>query len=71
VQDLAVTRVIALAAFIWTYFGLALGRIPGLRVDRTGVAIIGAAMVVTGVIPWEHAVAAVGAPTLALADAVK
>ncbi len=35
VHDLAVTRVIALAAFIWTYFGLALGHLPGLRVDRT------------------------------------
>jgi Na+/H+ antiporter NhaD/arsenite permease-like protein len=67
VHDVAITRVIALAAFIWTYFGLALGRIPGLRVDRTGVAIIGAAaMVVTGVIPWEHAVAAVDAHTLVL-----
>ena len=65
--ELALHRAIALAAFLWTYLGLALGRIPGLRVDRTGVAIIGAAaMVVTGVIPWERAVAAVDAHTLAL-----
>ncbi len=41
VSDVAVGCAIALAAFMWTYFGLALGRIPGFRVDRTGVAIIG------------------------------
>src|SRR5262245_24471176 len=65
--DFAPHRAIALAAFLWTYLGLGLGRIPGLRVDRTGVAIIGAAvMVVTGVIPWDRAVAAVDAHTLAL-----
>jgi Na+/H+ antiporter NhaD/arsenite permease-like protein len=65
--ELAPHRAIALAAFLWTYLGLALGRIPGLRVDRTGVAIIGAAvMVVAGVIPWDAAVAAVDAHTLAL-----
>jgi Na+/H+ antiporter NhaD/arsenite permease-like protein len=47
--------------------GLALGRVPGFRVDRTGVAIIGAAvMVVTGVIPWDRAVASVDANTLVL-----
>jgi Na+/H+ antiporter NhaD/arsenite permease-like protein len=66
-HGVALGPVIALAAFIWTYVGLALGRIPGFRVDRTGVAIIGAAvMVVTGVLPWDRAVAAVDAHTLAL-----
>jgi len=34
-----------------SYLGLTLGRVPGFRVDRTGAAIIGAAlMVVTGVL---------------------
>ena len=33
---------IALAAFVASYVGLALGRVPGFRIDRTGVAIIGA-----------------------------
>jgi Na+/H+ antiporter NhaD/arsenite permease-like protein len=65
--DLALPRVIALAAFLWTYVGLTLGRVPGLRVDRTGIAIVGAAaMVVAGVIPWDRAVAAVDTHTLAL-----
>ena len=57
----------AIVAFLGTYFGLALGRLPGFRVDRTGVAIIGAAaMVVGGVVPWDKAVAAVDAHTLVL-----
>ena len=60
-------RLIALAVFVGTYVGLGIGRLPGFRVDRTGVAIIGAAvMVVTGVIPWDRAVAAVDAHTLVL-----
>ena len=37
----ALERLIALVALGGTYLGLALGRLPFLRVDRTGVAIIG------------------------------
>ena len=62
-----VHRLIAVVAFAGTYLGLALGRLPFLRVDRTGVAIIGGAIVVvTGVVPWDRAVAAVDAHTLVL-----
>src|SRR3989454_12102371 len=62
-----VSRAIAVAAFVASYVGLALGRVPGFRIDRTGVAIIGAAvMVVSGAVPWADAVAAVDAPTLVL-----
>jgi Na+/H+ antiporter NhaD/arsenite permease-like protein len=65
--ELALARVVAVAAFLWTYVGLTLGRVPGFRIDRTGIAIIGAvAMVATGVIPWNAAVAAVDTHTLAL-----
>src|SRR5262249_4211306 len=60
-------RALALATFVASYVGLGLGRVPGLRVDRTGVAIIGAAvMVVSGAVPWADAVVAVDAPTLVL-----
>jgi Na+/H+ antiporter NhaD/arsenite permease-like protein len=60
-------RLIALAVFVGTYAGLGAGHLPPFRVDRTGIAIIGAAaMVVTGVLPWERAVAAVDAHTLVL-----
>jgi len=65
--ELYLDRLIALVAFVGTYLGLALGRLPFFRVDRTGVAIIGGALVVvTGVLPWEKAVAAVDAHTLVL-----
>jgi Na+/H+ antiporter NhaD/arsenite permease-like protein len=61
------SHLIALVVFSGTYVGLALGRLPLFRVDRTGVAIIGAvAMVAGGVIPWDEAVAAVDVHTLAL-----
>ena len=57
----------ALAIFATAYVGLSLGRLPPFRVDRTGVAIIGAtAMVVSGVMDWGAAVASVDAPTLVL-----
>ena len=60
-------RLIAIVAFAGTYLGLALGRLPFFRVDRTGVAIIGGAVVVvTGVVPWDQAVAAVDAHTIVL-----
>jgi Na+/H+ antiporter NhaD/arsenite permease-like protein len=50
-----------------TYLGLALGRVPGFRIDRTGMAIVGAAAAVaTGAIAWDRAVAAVDAHTLIL-----
>jgi Na+/H+ antiporter NhaD/arsenite permease-like protein len=65
--ELYLERLIALVALVGTYLGLALGRLPFFRVDRTGVAIIGGALVVvTGVLPWEKAVAAVDAHTLVL-----
>src|SRR5207249_5010488 len=58
---------IAVAAFVASYVGLGLGRVPPFRVDRTGVAIIGATlMVVSGALPWPDAVAAVDAPTRGL-----
>jgi len=66
-QDVLGVRLLALGVFAGAYVGLSLGRLPPFRVDRTGVAIIGAvAMVVTGVIDWNGAVASVDASTLAL-----
>ncbi len=65
--DVTQTRLVALLVFAGTYLGLAIGHLPGFRVDRTGVAIIGAAvMVVAGVVPWNRAVAAVDTHTLVL-----
>ena len=51
--------------FAATYVGMALGRFPGLRVDRTGIAVIGAiAVFFTGVTPPEALAGAIDFPTL-------
>ncbi|MDB5389236.1 MAG: anion transporter [Planctomycetaceae bacterium] len=43
--------------FIATYAGLALGSVPGLRMDRTGIALVGATlMMATGVLDLNQAV---------------
>jgi Na+/H+ antiporter NhaD/arsenite permease-like protein len=53
--------------FLATYAVVAIGRAPGLRVDRTGAALVGATlMVVTGAIGFDDAVKAVDFRTLVL-----
>jgi Na+/H+ antiporter NhaD/arsenite permease-like protein len=47
------------ALFTLTYAGLAWGRVPGLRMDRAGIALVGAAlMLVTGLLTFDEAVSA-------------
>ena len=59
--------VLPLVLFLVTYLGIALGRIPPLKLDRTGFAVLGAvAFLATGAISVEEAKAAVDAPTLAV-----
>jgi Na+/H+ antiporter NhaD/arsenite permease-like protein len=58
---------VAFGVFAGAYLGLSLGRLPPFRIDRAGVAIVGAvAMVASGALPWSAALAAVDANTLAL-----
>jgi Na+/H+ antiporter NhaD/arsenite permease-like protein len=46
-----------LVLFALTYAGLALGKVPGLRMDRVGIALVGATlMLVSGVFTLEPAV---------------
>lgn len=53
--------------FLTTYMGVALGRIPGLMLDRTGIALLGAiAMIVAGTMSFPQAVQAVDLPTIVL-----
>jgi Na+/H+ antiporter NhaD/arsenite permease-like protein len=67
VRPLALQHAVTLAIFATAYVGLGLGRLPGLRVDRTGVAIVGAAaLVVGGLVSWDVAVRSVDAHTLVL-----
>jgi len=63
----ALNHAVTLAIFTAAYVALGLGRVPGLRVDRTGVAIVGAAaMVLSGGLGWDDAVRSVDAHTLVL-----
>ncbi len=56
-----------LAIFLGTYLVLALGRVPGWRVDRAGAAVIGASlMVASGSIGFQEALQAVDWPTIVL-----
>lgn len=51
--------------FALTYLGMALGRFPGLRIDRTGIAVIAAiALFVIGAVPGNRIVPAIDFPTL-------
>jgi Na+/H+ antiporter NhaD/arsenite permease-like protein len=55
------------AVFVLTYLGMALGRVPGLRLDRTGIAILGLVVLLgSGAVRVEDIGRAVDAPTLLL-----
>ncbi|MBX6313921.1 MAG: anion transporter [Isosphaeraceae bacterium] len=50
-----------------TYLGLAIGRVPGLRIDRAGIALVGAAAMLSGgVLDLAEATRAVDGATLML-----
>ena len=54
-----------LAVFLAVYIGMALGRWPWLRIDRTGIALLGAiALVAAGAVGGTDAALAVDIPTL-------
>lgn len=58
---------VVLAVFGLVYLGMVLGGLPGLAIDRTGVALLGAiALLASGRLDPEEAVAAVDVPTVAL-----
>ena len=53
--------------FSLTYLGLALGRVPWLRMNRAGIALVGAAlMIVTGILPFPEAVRSVNYEAIVL-----
>lgn len=56
-----------IAAFVFVYAGLILGGIPGLRIDRTGIAVLGAIfLLATGAVSEREALLSIDFPTLAL-----
>jgi Na+/H+ antiporter NhaD/arsenite permease-like protein len=55
------------AVFVLVYLGMILGGLPFLKLDRTGVALLGAiALVATGAVTEEEARGAIHLPTLSL-----
>lgn len=60
-------QVAAGAIFVSSYVGLAMGKIPGLAIDRAGVALVGAClMVAAGALPLEDAYKAIDLDTVTL-----
>ncbi len=58
---------VILFVFLGVYLGMVLGRIPGLALDRTGVALLGAiALLALGKVELEEAWTAIDVPTIAL-----
>jgi len=58
---------IILAAFLVTYLGMALGRLPGLTLDRAGIALVAAILLVAGgALPAENALGLIDFPTLVI-----
>jgi len=53
--------------FVGSYIALAIGRIPGLSIDRAGIALVGAGlMVASGALPLEDAYKAIDLDTITL-----
>src|SRR5712691_3361969 len=60
-------RFTAIAIFVGSYLALAIGRVPGLSIDRAGIALVGAGlMIASGALPLEDAYKAVDLDTLTL-----
>jgi Na+/H+ antiporter NhaD/arsenite permease-like protein len=60
-------RIAAAVIFAGSYLALAIGRIPGLSIDRAGIALVGASlMVASGALPLEDAYRAVDLDTITL-----
>ena len=60
-------RLAAAVTFAASYVALAFGRVPGLAIDRAGVALVGASlMVASGALPLDEAYKAIDLDTLTL-----
>src|SRR5262245_4873311 len=58
---------VAILVFAATYFVMAVGRLPGYRIDRAGAALLGASLMVGfGVLSLDEAYAAVDMNTITL-----
>lgn len=66
-RDGGTVTAIILASFIATYLGMALGRVPGLALDRAGMALLGAiALLLAGAVTPDDIARLIDLPTLAI-----
>src|SRR6185437_12555911 len=66
-QDVPARRLAAGAIFAASYVSLAVGKVPGLAIDRAGVALVGAClMVASGAMPLDQAYTAINLDTITL-----
>jgi Na+/H+ antiporter NhaD/arsenite permease-like protein len=66
-QDGTALRIAAAAIFVASYAALAIGKVPGLSIDRAGVALVGAClMVASGAMPLADAYTAIDFDTITL-----
>jgi len=66
-EDAAARELAAGGIFVASYLALAIGKIPGLSIDRAGVALVGAClMIASGVLPLEDAYRAIDIDTITL-----
>jgi len=64
---LMVEKPVVLAIFALTYLGIAVGRVPGLKLDRTGIVMLGAiAMMVFGGLQTPEVIGFINWPTILL-----
>jgi Na+/H+ antiporter NhaD/arsenite permease-like protein len=64
---LLIPKLIAIAIFAITYFGVATGSLPGFKIDRAGTAFLGASLMVAfGVLPLADAYRAIDFDTITL-----
>lgn len=53
--------------FVGVYLGMAIGRVPGLAIDRTGITLTGVAiLLLAGALSIDHLAAPLELPTLLL-----
>jgi Na+/H+ antiporter NhaD/arsenite permease-like protein len=63
----SITFWLTVAIFSLTYLGLVLGKVPWLRIDRAGIALVGATlMILSGILPLPEAVRSVDYETIIL-----
>jgi len=66
-EDTLARQLAAGGIFMASYLALAIGKIPGLSIDRAGVALVGAClMIASGILPLEDAYRAIDIDTITL-----